>query len=253
MEGATAVPVSVLILTLNEADNIGTLLCHLREVLAERWPAAEFVVVDADSPDRTAALAREAGARVMIEKERGYGIALRRGLAAARGERVVTLDADHSHEPGSVPELLDAAEDAEIVIGSRYIRAGRAEMPPLRRLLSVALNIAFRKIFDLPVKDASSGFRVYRRSIFGEMRLSGRDFEILQEILIGAWRRGARIAEVPIHYRPRSAGASKARVLLLGWRYLGALFRLARRSEGSDGAARGGASRADSTRPSGSA
>jgi dolichol-phosphate mannosyltransferase len=217
--------ISVLILTRNEAASLVMLLPELARMMARGHRTYEVVVIDADSPDGTAAVARSHGARVIAQVGGGYASALREGLAACYGHYIVALDADMSHRPDVVDALLAAAEDADLVVASRYIDGGRADMPWDRRLLSLLLNRLFGSALGVPVRDLSSGFRVYRRAALATLAPHGEHFDILPELAALAHFSGLRVQEIPFHYRQRGAGVSKARVLHFAPAYLRTLLR----------------------------
>lgn len=218
-------PLSVLILTREEATNLTALLPAVAEAIDRAGVPYELVIVDADSPDGTAEVAERHGARVVRQSAKGYANALRQGFRECAGEYVLTLDADLSHRPELVGELLRAAEDADLVIASRYVAAGRADMPGTRRALSVALNRVFGTALGVPTRDMSSGFRLYRRRTLMELAPLGDHFDVLPEIVALSHFSGHRVREVPFHYRARADGVSKARVLQFGPSYARTLVR----------------------------
>jgi dolichol-phosphate mannosyltransferase len=221
----TTPAISVLILTRNEAESLAMLLPELARRMAQGGRSYEVVVIDADSPDGTAAVARSHGARVFAQIGSGYASALREGLAACRGHYIVTLDADMSHRAEVVHALLAAAEEADLVVASRYVDGGRADMGWDRRLLSLVLNRLFGMALGLPLRDLSSGFRVYRRAVLATLAPRGEHFDILPELAALAHFGGLRVREIPFHYRQRGAGVSKARVLHFAPAYLRTLLR----------------------------
>lgn len=227
MVDEAAAALSVLILARDEAENLDALLPALAEILGRAGVAYETVVVDAGSPDGTAAVAERHGARVVRQRRAGYANALRQGLAECAGEYLLTLDADLSHRPEFVVDMLRAAEDADvdIVIASRYVESGSAAMPAGRRALSVALNRVFGAALGLPTRDLSSGFRLYRRRALDGLVLRGDYFDVQLEIVALAHFRGRRVREVPFHYHPREAGVSKARILRFAPSYVRTLVR----------------------------
>jgi len=229
----TTPAVSVLILTRNEAASLAMLLPELAH-MAQGDRTHEVVVVDADSPDGTAAVARSHGARVIAQMGGGYASALREGLAACHGHYIVTLDADMSHRAEVVDALLAAAGDADLVVASRYIDGGRADMRWDRRVLSLLLNRLFGMALGLPLRDLSSGFRVYRRAALATLAPRGEHFDILPELAALAHFSGLRVQEIPFHYRQRGAGVSKARVMRFAPAYLRTLLRCWRIKRGAD-------------------
>ena len=224
---------SVLILARNEAENLDALLPSIAAILARSGVEHELVVVDAASPDGTAEVAARHGARVVLQSRAGYANALRQGFAECAGEFVLTLDADMSHRPEFIDEMLAAGETADLVIASRYVASGSAEMPATRRALSLALNRIFGLALGLPTKDLSSGFRLYRRRALMELRPKGDYFDVLPEIVALAHIGGQRVREVPFHYHPREAGVSKARILRFAPSYVRTLVRCWRESRRS--------------------
>lgn len=227
MTPATAPPeLSVVIPAWNERENLELLLPALREVLdglGVRW---EIVVADGGSTDGTADAAARRGARVVLQTERGYGGALLAGFAASAAQYVVTMDADCSHRPVFIQELWRNRDAAELLIASRYIPGGRADMGAFRRLLSHALNRTYAGALSLDLRDLSSGFRMYRADVLRGLALAARDFDVLQEILLRVHNQGWRIREIPFHYTARGSGRSHARLVAFGWAYLKTLVRM---------------------------
>jgi dolichol-phosphate mannosyltransferase len=219
---------SVVIPTLNERENIELLVPALRRTIDGLGVNGEILVLDSGSADGTADAATQAGARV-LQVGRGYGQALRAGLRAARGEYVVTMDADLSHQPDVVARLWAIRDPLAIGIASRYVPGGAARTGRTRIILSRLLNVVYARGLALPARDLSSGFRIYPRRTAQMLEPRGEDFDILPEILVRAHSAGWRIIEMPFDYAPRYAGASKARLLRLGRAYVrtfGRLWRL---------------------------
>ena len=153
-------------------------------------------------------------------------------LAIERGYEIfVTLDADWSHDPAHLPELVTALHDVDVAIGSRYCAGGAIEGWPLgRRVVSRWVNRMTRIFLRLPVRDASGAFRAYRVAKLREIDLSeirAAGYAYLEEILWMLDRKGARFAEIPITFRERRAGRSKVN-LGEAWGKIGTLIRLTR-------------------------
>lgn len=209
----------VIVPTYNERDTISDVARRLFDATGD---AVEMLVVDDGSPDGTAVLVGEmqaANARIHLIKRpgkmglgtayvMGFGWALERGFDA-----VVEMDADLSHDPADVPRLLRALEDADLVIGSRYVPGGGVgNWGRLRRALSEAGNLYARAWLGYRVKDSTSGFRAYRCSVLAAQDLSsvrseGYAFQV--EMTRRFHQAGARITEVPITFIERAAGRSK--------------------------------------------
>jgi glycosyltransferase involved in cell wall biosynthesis len=215
-----AMDLSIIIPALDEEGCVGQAVSDVHGVCRGMGLDYEILVVDGGSRDRTALLAQQAGATVLTQRESGYGAALREGFAAARGEWVATMDSDLSHPPMILRTLYRNRERGDVLIASRYVKGGLANMPLQRRWLSQVLNRVFARVLDLPIADLSSGFRLYRRSVLREVEARHSDFSFLQEILVRAYCAGFRVLEIPFHYFPRRSGASKARIIPFGVSYL---------------------------------
>lgn len=208
----------VVIPTYNERQNIENIL----ERVLGAGPAIEVVVVDDNSPDGTAEVvkkAMETNPRLhLIEREgkQGLGTAYIRGFKHALetdAQLVMQMDADLSHDPRYIPDLLAAVEDYDLVIGSRYIKGVNVVNWPIERLmLSYLANVYTRVITGMPVHDATAGYKCFRREVLEALNLDevisdGYCFQI--EMNFRAWRRGFRIGEVPIVFVERHSGTSK--------------------------------------------
>lgn len=217
---------SVVIPAHNEGPNLRELLPPLRALLAELCVSSEiFVVVRSEDAATRNAVSGGAG-RVLLQAEPGYGGALRSGFRAAVGAFVLTMDADLSHPPTFAADLWKRRHDAEILIASRYVAGAGARMPVHRALLSRVLNRFFALGLGVPVRDLSSGFRLYNRSALVMDEVTARDFDILPEIVVRAYRHGFRVEEVPFFYEPRAHGSSNARIIPFGLAYLRTFWRL---------------------------
>ncbi|HEV3110435.1 MAG TPA: glycosyltransferase [Candidatus Binataceae bacterium] len=218
--------ISVVLPVLNEGGNLGDLLQRLRKILEGHGLKYEFLVVDGGSRDNTREVAAAQGAVILDEDFPGYAGALRTGFRHAQGEYVLTLDADLSHEPAFVAKMWRARHLADIVIASRYVRGGVAYTSIGRRALSRLLNVVLRRMLSVPVRDLSSGYRLYRREVLEQVEIGGRNFEVLEEILVKAYTAGFSITEVPFTYFPRHRGVSHARLLRFGMDLANSSFKL---------------------------
>lgn len=220
--------ISVVILALDERDNIALLLPLLREVIASLNLEAEIIIADGGSVDGTQDVANKQGAVVVTQLERGYGGALLAGFAAARAPFVVTMDADLSHPPVFLRDFWQERDTSQMLIASRYVAGGKADMGWFRRVLSRILNKTYARVLDLPLADLSSGYRMYRRDLLEKVELQARDFDVLEELLVKVHLLGGRIKEVPFHYQVRNSGKSHAKLVRFGWAYLRTLVRMRR-------------------------
>jgi dolichol-phosphate mannosyltransferase len=218
--------ISVVIPVLNERENLEPLFKSLAEVTGGLGLTAQIIVADGGSKDGSREVAQKCGAEVVDQTERGYGGALLAGFAAATAPYVVTMDADLSHRPVFLREFWKERESADILVASRYIAGGRADMGAFRRVLSLILNKTYSRVLSLPLHDVSSGFRMYRSTIVKNLKLDARDFDVLEEILVKIFVNGGRVKEVPFHYGARQSGKSHAKLLRFGWAYLKTLLKM---------------------------
>ena len=210
--------VLVVIPTYNEAANLEPVLGRLRGAV----PEADVLVVDDGSPDGTGEIADRLAAadpsvHVLHRTEKaGLGAAYVAGFrwALATGyDALVEMDADGSHAPEELPRLLAALRDADLVIGSRWVPGGEVRnWPASRLLLSRGASLYTRVLLRYPVRDATAGYRVYRRAVLEDLKLDevasqGYCFQI--DLGWKTWRAGWRVVEVPITFTERVVGQSK--------------------------------------------
>ena len=227
---------SIIIPAIDERENLELLLPSIWEVLKAIGISGEVLLVDGGSRDGTPQAAEARGARVLQQAERGYGGALLTGFAAARAPYVLTMDADLSHRPSFIAEMWKARDQAHVLIASRYVKGGKAEMSAFRRMLSKILNVTFARVLSLPYKDLSSGFRMYHSDTLKALTLQARDFDVLEEILLRIYAEGWSIAELPFRYMSRGSGHSHAKLLKFGRAYLRTLVRMWRLRNSVDAA-----------------
>jgi dolichol-phosphate mannosyltransferase len=210
--------VLVIIPTYNEAENIRVITERVRRAV----PSVDILVADDNSPDGTGAIADElaTGDNAVHVLHRagkdGLGAAYVAGFAWAKEKSydvVVEMDADGSHAPEELPNLLDALREADVALGTRYIPGGSVHNWPLHRLaLSRGGNIYIRMALGMPFRDATGGYRAYRMAVLDKIDVStvssqGYSFQV--ELAWRAYRHGFRVAEVPITFIERERGASK--------------------------------------------
>jgi dolichol-phosphate mannosyltransferase len=223
---AVRLDVSAVLPVVNERDNLVVLIPRLKGLLEREGLNYEILVVDGGSRDGTREESTRLGAQVIDEGRPGYAGAIESGFAAARGQYVLILDADQSHEPDFISKMWRARTTADIVIASRFVRGGAAYGSRIRIGLSRILNRALRRLLSMPVQDLSSGFRLYRRDAVEGITLESRNFEVQVELAVKAYSRGASLVEVPFTYFPRGSGRSHARVLRFGLDMFRAAFKL---------------------------
>jgi dolichol-phosphate mannosyltransferase len=210
--------VVVIIPTYNERENLDSITARVRTSV----PAADLLIVDDNSPDGTGELANKLAAEdkqihVLHRPGKaglgaayiaGFGWALDHGYGA-----MVEMDADGSHQPEDLPRLLSALENADAVIGSRWVRGGTVRnWPKSREVLSRGANTYARLMLRVPVHDTTAGFRAYRAGTLRAIQLDtvqsqGYCFQI--DLTLRALNAGLTVAEVPIMFIDRTRGASK--------------------------------------------
>lgn len=199
----------------------------LREILRDLPSCVDqVVVVDNDSTDDTAAVARSFGATVVMEKRRGYGIAFKTGLRAADGDIVITMDGDGTYPRSFIPVLLEVMLEE----GFDFIscdRTGHKDRPSnrLRVLGNDVLNAFIWALFFFKIRDSQSGMWVFKRELLPRMRLTSDTMAFSEEIKVEAFTmKGVKAKELPIYYRERH-GVSKLRIWHDGFYNLFFLFR----------------------------
>ena len=210
--------VLIIIPTYNEKENIGLIIPEIKALL----PDVHILVVDDNSPDGTSACVKELAAKTtgifVLDRPKkeglgrayvsGFGWALERSY-----EFIFEMDADFSHDPKYLPDFLSAIRDKDLVIGSRYIRGVNVvNWPMFRLLLSYFGNLVARILTGVPVRDCTAGFKCFRRRVLETIRLdkidsSGYSFQV--EVNYLTWKKGFRIAEIPIVFTDRKRGVSK--------------------------------------------
>jgi hypothetical protein len=219
--GSRALEVSVVIPCLNEAGSIETCVRTSLQALDDGGYDGEVVVVDNGSIDGSGELAARAGARVVDEPERGYGNAYLAGLAAAKGEYIVMLDADMTYDAGEIPRFVEELrQGGELVIGNRMEQIHPGAMPWLhRRVGNPILTGLLNRLFGVNVKDAHCGMRAIRREVLPKLELRTTGMELASEMVIRAAKLDLDIRQFPIEYHPRE-GESKLSTWSDGWRHL---------------------------------
>jgi len=214
----------IIVPTYNESENLESLLAAIAQVV----PGTHVLIVDDNSPDGTGAIAdriAQENARVHVlhrAGKEGLGTAYVAGFryALEQGfDHVIEMDADFSHRPIDLPRLLEAAERADVVVGSRNIPGGRSEnWSPIRTMISRGGSWYARLLLGLPIKDCTSGFKCFNRRALEALdlealRSNGYAFQV--EVNHACAHAGMRFAEVPIVFPDRIRGTSKMSGLIV--------------------------------------
>jgi dolichol-phosphate mannosyltransferase len=208
----------VIIPTYNERENIERIVPQV----LEQDPSIHVLIVDDGSPDGTGGMAdqmAQANNRIHVlhrQGKGGLGTAYIAGFKYALEKSydlILEMDCDFSHDPKSLPKFLEAIQDTDLVLGSRYISGVNViNWPMSRLLLSYYANVYSRWVTGLPLRDATGGFKCYRREVLQAINLNkvksnGYSFQI--EMSFRAWKKGFKIKEIPIIFEDRKAGQSK--------------------------------------------
>jgi glycosyltransferase involved in cell wall biosynthesis len=203
--------ISVVIPTLNEEESIGHVLDKIPRDPKYEW---EIIIVDGNSKDRTREIAEKKGAKVIIEKRKGYGRAYKTGFSVATGDIIVTLDGDDTYPAEKITELVDylISHNLDFISCERFTKMKKGAMSATHKFGNFVLSLTTRILFGVKIKDSQSGMWVFRRDILRDLNLTSDGMPFSEEIKIEAWKK-FRCEEVPIEYRER-----KGEVKLNTWR-----------------------------------
>lgn len=225
------VDVSIVIPTREEAANITLVLDELGAAMSASPYAYEVIIVDEHSKDKTDEIAaRYPFVKVIYNTNGpGKGAALRCGFDIARGQYMVMMDADYSHDANDLPAMIETAKRTNgLVVGSR-IYGGSAEYTPVRAFGNIMLTYLFGVCHGRFLSDALNGFKAFQRDIYDHFEYTSKAFEIEIELLANALRMGRTITEIPSHERARFGGVPKSSVIRHGtrfaWRILAERYR----------------------------
>lgn len=229
---------SIIVPTYNESQNIVRMLDSIAETLSP-YKGSEIIVVDDNSPDGTAEMAKS-HAKIISTKKKirieiisrngkfGLSSAIIKGVQYASGDFLVIMDSDFSHPPQVIPSIIQALQDSnyDIVIASRYVKGGSIiGWPFKRRLMSKGATKIAQYGLGIDVKDPVSGFFAFRRDIISGLKFDAIGYKMLLEILVKT--KGARVIEIPYTFTNRRIGASKLDANVM-FDYLRAVLRLYR-------------------------
>ena len=203
--------VSIVLPTYNEKDNIVDLIYAIQNNLED---SVEIVVVDDDSPDKTwqfvEALKNEQVKLLRRTDKRGLTSAIADGIALSTGSLIGWMDCDFSMPPEMLPLLVDALNESDIAIGSRFIKGALDERDiPFEMFSTKMLNFLTRKILTSQISDYTTGFVIAKREVLEEIDLRGDYGEYCIDFLYRAFKKGYKIKELPYKCAPRRAGESK--------------------------------------------
>jgi hypothetical protein len=218
---AGAVDISVVLPCLNEEKTVAACVGKARRWFESARLRGEVIVVDNGSTDRSRERAREAGARVVDEPRRGYGAAHRRGFAEARGRIIVMADADDTYDLSDLGSLIEPlSRGYDMVVGNRLKTLSPGSMTWSHRFIGTPLLTALLGLFSgSRLGDSQCGLRAFTREACERISPKSAGMELASEMILKGARRGLRMTEVPVPYRPRVA-ESKLNTFRDGWRHL---------------------------------
>jgi len=225
MKGGT---LSVVVPVPRREANVAPAIRELRREVDGLGVPVELIVAGRDV-SHLAAEITAAGARGVAAARPGFGPALRAGLEAATGDYVLTVDGECGDVAVAARDLWNSRDSAEVIVASRYVPGARARMSVPRRIASRAVNAAFGRGLSLPVTDLSSAFRLYRRDVLRDQRLSADDYDVLPESLVRALAGGWTVREIPLRIDLARRDRSISPLISLGRSYartFGSLWRL---------------------------
>jgi glycosyltransferase involved in cell wall biosynthesis len=214
--------VSIVIPCLNEENTIAACIRKARSAFAEKAVAGEIIVVDNGSTDRSAAIAKSLGARVIEQPEKGYGAAYRKGFEVACGDYIVMGDGDDTYDFSCLFDLIKPLKEGyDFVIGSRFLGAIQpGAMSFSHRFIgNPVLTGIFNVFFHARISDAHSGFRAITKQALTRLHLQTTGMEFASEMIMAALREKLSITEVPITYGARK-GSSKLNTFSDAWRHI---------------------------------
>lgn len=222
---------NVVIPAYNEYQNLEILVPQIIETLEKGNIDFSISLIDRVSQtDRTPELERLSPKVKVINRSPTdcYGDAVRTGIRASDGEHVLFMDADGSHDPAFILELLEEKEKGEVIIASRYIKGGGSFNGPLLKFLSLLVNLSYRIVLNIPAKDVSNSFKLYKSDVLKSLTLKCNNFDIIEEILHKALRKNKRmtIIEVPYFFKERMHGETKRDLVSFSFSFLATLIRL---------------------------
>ena len=220
--------VSIIIPAFNEQKNIGDTLKKTCNVAESSPFPCEIIVVDDGSTDLTVNLAKQHEVTVLTNgANEGKGAALRRGFAHARGEILITMDADGSHDPEDIPTLLSPVlNGATLAIGSRFAsEEGKRSTTRLNLFGNGLISLSIMLLTARQITDSQSGFRAMRRAFLRELNLTSDRYEVETEVLVKALMNGCHVREVPLRTNKRKNGHSHLNPLSDGLKIMKTLIK----------------------------
>ena len=225
------IDLSIVIPSYMEEQNLRLLAPRIVSTLDKMDLKYEVLIIDTQTPlDSTKSLCSDFNLNYLPrEQDNSYGSAVRTGIKKSQGDHVVFMDADGSHNPEFILELLKYKKDYDVVIASRYIDGGNTENSPILILMSKIVNIGFSIVLNIKCKDISNSFKLYNGKILRELNLRCNNFDIVEEILyklIRNSKNAVKIKEIPFTFKQRMFGQTKRNLFKFVITYFYTLIKL---------------------------
>jgi dolichol-phosphate mannosyltransferase len=229
--------VTVVLGTYNEKENLSKLIPAIESIFERNSMSGEIVVVDDNSPDGTSDLVRNLGEKygnvrlLWRPSKMGPGSAHAEGYRAAKGEIIVGMDTDFSHDPNEIPKFVGKIDDGfDLVLASRYIKGGEYEVNSFqtwrKKTASRLGNMLISFLARIPAHDTTTSLRAIRREVVQSVETESAGNSFFMEFVVKAYRKGYRITEIPIVFKDRVVGKSKLKLGRQSLKMLADLVRL---------------------------
>ena len=224
--------ISVMLLAYREADNLRVLLPKIIEQMNNVQEEYEINVIDTKEPtDDTSEVCKELGANYYNQELPGFGGAYKKGLSVAKGDSLLALDSDGSHDPKCIPDIIAKYKEGyNVVIGSRYVKGGETFDKKSSQIMSHILNFVFGLVMGIKAKDLSTNFRIYNMEQLRKVDLTCVNYDVLEEVLVKikavTGKKDFKLAESPISFNKRLYGESKRRLIPFMVSYVKTIFKI---------------------------
>ena len=224
------IEISVCIPAYKEEENLKVLLPRIKAVLDSVPFASEVLIIDQMIPqDNTKDVCMLYGVTYLNrEGDNLYHSAVKTGINYANGKYILFMDADGSHAPEFIGEMINERETNDVVIASRYVEGGSTENKKILILLSWIVNKLYSKVLKIKCKDVSNSFKLYRAELLKDLKLYSKNFDIIEEIMYKIFKNNpnVKVKEIPFCFKKRMFGNSKRNLVAFSISYVFTLLRL---------------------------